>query len=79
MFAVAMGPILGRTIDHLVPWYASLIGIFMLLCSQAVQTGAGGISIGAVIITTIGIDTFRQMLEVSLATRIFRFVLSERL
>ncbi|KAG7453145.1 MFS general substrate transporter [Guyanagaster necrorhizus] len=71
MFAVAMGPILGRAIDHLVPWYASLIGIFMMLCSQAVQTGAGGISIGAVIITTIGIDTFRQMLEVSLATRIY--------
>ncbi|KAK0210142.1 MFS superfamily [Desarmillaria ectypa] len=71
MFAVAMGPILGRAIDHLVPWYASLIAISMLLCSQIIQTGAGGISIVAVIITTMGIDTFRQMLEVSLATRIF--------
>ncbi|KAF9018746.1 MFS superfamily [Hymenopellis radicata] len=69
--AVAMGPVLGMAIDGLVPWYATLFSIFMLACSHAVYTGAAGLSVAAVIITTVGIDTFRQMLEVSMATRIF--------
>ncbi|KAF8895775.1 major facilitator superfamily domain-containing protein [Mucidula mucida] len=69
--AVAMGPVLGIAIDGLVPWYATLFSIFMLACSHAVYTGAAGLSVAAVIITTVGIDTFRQMLEVSMATRIF--------
>ncbi|KAG6888738.1 hypothetical protein C0995_006390 [Termitomyces sp. Mi166 len=71
MFGVAMGPLVGRAIDMLVPWYASLIAITCLICFQAIQTGAGGINIGAVIIATFGLDVFRQMLQVSLSTAVF--------
>ncbi|KAG6825945.1 hypothetical protein H0H92_001755 [Tricholoma furcatifolium] len=49
MFGVAMGPIVGKSI----------------------QTGGGGISIGAVIVATLGLDVFRQMLQVSLTTAVF--------
>lgn len=72
MFGVAMGPLIGRTIDKLIPWYASLIAIIGMALFQAIQVGAGGINIAAVIIATFGLDVFRQMLQVSLATSIFR-------
>ncbi|KAF8636181.1 hypothetical protein AX17_003669 [Amanita inopinata Kibby_2008] len=68
MFGVAMGPLVGRAIDRLVPWYASLMSILLLMCFQAIQVGAGGINIAAVIISTFGLDVFRQMLQVSLTT-----------
>lgn len=71
MFGVAMGPLVGRTIDRLIPWYASLIGIIGMAVFQAIQVGAGGINVAAVIIATFGLDVFRQMLQVSLATSIF--------
>lgn len=71
---VTMGPIGGRVIDKLVPWYASLVSIFMLLIFQAIQTGAGGIHVAAVIIATFGLDVFRQTLQVSLTTAIFGWV-----
>lgn len=38
---------------------------------QAVQTGAGGIHIAAVVIVCFGIDVFRQFQQVSLNTIIF--------
>ncbi|KAG7444106.1 MFS general substrate transporter [Guyanagaster necrorhizus] len=71
MFGVAMGPLVGRTIDTLIPWYASLIAIIGMALFQAIQVGAGGINIAAVIIATFGLDVFRQMLQVSLVTSIF--------
>ncbi|PBK95799.1 MFS general substrate transporter [Armillaria gallica] len=71
MFGVAMGPLIGQTIDKLIPWYASLIAIIGMALFQAIQVGAGGINIAAVIIATFGLDVFRQMLQVSLATSIF--------
>lgn len=74
MFGVAIGPLVGRTIDNLIPWYASLVGIIALSVFQSIQVAAGGISksaIGAVIIATIGLDVFRQMLQVSLTTKVF--------
>lgn len=71
MFGVAMGPLGGRVIDKLVPWYASLCSAIMLACFQGVQTGAGGINIAAVIISTLGLDLFRQTLQVSLTTAVF--------
>lgn len=74
MAAVSMGPVGGYFIDRLVPWYASLFCVFMLLIFQAVQTAAGGINIAAVILATIGLDTFRQVLQVSLSTAILRCV-----
>jgi hypothetical protein len=71
MFGVAMGPVVGRTIDKLVPWYATLIATFGVTVFQAVQTGAGGINISAVIIACLGLDVFRQMQQISLTTRVF--------
>ena len=66
MAGVALGPCVGRGIDKLVPWYA----IVIVILSQAIQTGAGGINIAAVVIAIIGFDVFRQMIQVSLTTAI---------
>jgi len=41
------------------------------VCFQSVQTAAGGINLAAVIIATLGLDIFRQMLHVSLSTAVF--------
>ncbi|KAJ3486860.1 hypothetical protein NLJ89_g11771 [Agrocybe chaxingu] len=71
MVGVAMGPVVGHIIDRLVPWYASLFSVAMLLIFQSVQLGAGGINIGAVIVAVLGLDLFRQMLQVSLTTAVF--------
>src|SRR5436853_7030563 len=74
MAAVAMGPVGGHIIDRLVPWYASLFGILMLVLFQSIQVGAGGISVAAVIISTFGLNIFRQTVQVSLTTAIFEYV-----
>ncbi|KAG6812712.1 hypothetical protein H0H93_013722 [Arthromyces matolae] len=71
MFGVAMGPLVGKVVDRLVTWYGSLIGVIFLTCFQAIQTGAGGINIGAVIVATFGLDVFRQLVQVSLSTAIY--------
>ena len=72
MFGVSMGPLVGRLIDRLVPWMASLIATCIMVVAYSVQTGAGGISIAAVIITCFGFDVGRQMQQVSLTTSVFR-------
>ena len=69
-----MGPVVGHIIDRLIPWYASLFSILTLLCFQSIQLGAGGVNIAAVIIAAFGLDIFRQMLQVSLTTAVFGFV-----
>jgi len=71
MFGVAMAPIIGRTIDGLVPWFATFISICALLVFQAIQVGADGINIAAVVIVCFGIDVFRQMCQVSLTSAVF--------
>lgn len=71
MLGVAVVPFLGRLIDKLVPWYATMIASFGLLFFQAIETGAGGINVSAVIITCFGIDVFRQMQQVSLTSAVF--------
>lgn len=71
MLGVAVAPFVGRLIDKLVPWYATIIASFSLIIFQAIQTGAGGINIAAVIIACFGIDVSRQMQQVSLTSAIF--------
>jgi hypothetical protein len=66
-----MAPIVGRAVDHLIPWYATLFATFWLAVAQAVQVGAGGIHISAVVISTLGLDIFRQMVQVSLVAKVF--------
>ncbi|KAF8194412.1 major facilitator superfamily domain-containing protein [Mycena galopus ATCC 62051] len=71
IFGVACGPLVGRVIDRLVPWYASLVASFAALGFQAIQVGAGDISVGAIVVVIMGLDVFRQMLQMSLATSVF--------
>jgi predicted MFS family arabinose efflux permease len=78
MFGVSMGPLIGHTIDRLVPWYASLFSITNLILFQSVQLGAGGINVAAVVIAVLGLDIFRQMLQVSLTTSIFGISVAAR-
>lgn len=74
MLGVAVGPLIGKLVDRLVPWYAALVATFLLLIFQAVQTGAGGINISAVILACFGLDVFRQMQQVSLTSSVFTLV-----
>ncbi|KAJ7914289.1 major facilitator superfamily domain-containing protein [Mycena leptocephala] len=71
IFGVACGPMVGRVIDRLIPWYASLVAVLALLCFQAIQVGAGDISVAAIVVVIMGLDVFRQMLQMSLATSVF--------
>ncbi len=71
MFGVAMAPVVGRTVDKLVPWYATVVGCLFLLVFPIIQTSAGGVNIAAVIIVCFGIDVFRQMQQVSLTSAVF--------
>lgn len=68
---VALSPLTGRMVDRLVPWYATLVGIFGYMLSQAIQVGAGGINIAAVVIACIGLDLFRQMAQISLTSAVY--------
>ena len=74
MVGVAAGPFIGQVIDQLVPWYAALCSSFMLIIFQGIQTGAGGINVAAVVISTIGLDIFRQTVQVSLSSAVFEYV-----
>ncbi|TFY65916.1 hypothetical protein EVG20_g5182 [Dentipellis fragilis] len=70
MFGVCMAPILGRTIDRLVAWYATLLATVFLIFVQAINTGAAGVNIAAVVIVTVGLDVGRQMQQVSLTSSV---------
>jgi len=66
-----MGPLIGRLIDRLVPWYATLISTFIQLVFQGVQLGGGGINVSAVILACFGLDVGRQMQQVSVTTAVY--------
>ncbi|KAI0747488.1 MFS general substrate transporter [Fomes fomentarius] len=70
MIGVAMAPLIGRTIDRLVPWSATLVGICALLTTFAIQTAAVGLNVAVVVIVCIGLDIFRQTQQVSLTTAV---------
>nr|VWP02198.1 Nucleosome assembly protein 1 [Ganoderma boninense] len=70
MVGVALMPLIGRAIDGLLPWSATLIGIALLLLTFALQTAAAGLSVAAVVLVTVGLDCFRQMQQVSLTTAV---------
>lgn len=71
MFGVFAAPFIGRVVDNVVPWMATVVATIALILFQAIQTGAGGVNIAAVIIVCFGIDVFRQMQQVSLTTAVF--------
>ncbi|KAG0691516.1 major facilitator superfamily domain-containing protein, partial [Suillus ampliporus] len=72
MLGVIVVPFMGCLVDQLVPWWSTMVSTALLLVFQAVQTGAGGINIAAVIISCLGLDLFRQTQAVLLSTLIFR-------
>ncbi|EGN97824.1 hypothetical protein SERLA73DRAFT_74085 [Serpula lacrymans var. lacrymans S7.3] len=78
MLGIFTGPFVGRIIDRLVPWYATLIATLCLLVLQAIETAAGGTSIAAVVIFCFGLDAFRQAQTVSLSTAIFSISIAAR-
>ena len=71
MGGITLVPFMGRGIDKLVPWYATLLAIIIACVFQSAQTVAGGINVAAVVITTIGVDISRQMTQVSITTSVF--------
>ncbi|KAJ7311773.1 major facilitator superfamily domain-containing protein [Mycena albidolilacea] len=68
ILGVLLGPLMGRLIDHLVPWYATLFAVVLLGVFNAVQMGAGGLSVAAVLVVAFGLNLFRQLVQASLAT-----------
>ncbi|KAG2139610.1 major facilitator superfamily domain-containing protein [Suillus bovinus] len=71
MLGVIIVPFFGRLLDRLAPWWSAVVSTMLLLVFQAVQTGAGGINIAAVIIACLGLDMFRQVQSISLYTLMF--------
>ncbi|KAJ7143676.1 MFS DHA1 protein [Mycena epipterygia] len=71
MAGVAMSPVVGRLVDGLVPWMATLVGILLVLISQVIQTFAGELSVAAVVIATIMLDIGTQSAQVSVLAGIF--------
>ncbi|KAH9919185.1 MFS general substrate transporter [Epithele typhae] len=67
---VALAPLIGRLIDGLVPYSATLLALFGLLATFAIQAAAAGTSVAAVVIVAIGIDVFRQMQQTSIAVNV---------
>ena len=66
-----MIPFIGRFIDRLVPWYASLISTLVLLASQGIYIGGAGVNVAAVIIAVIALDIGQEMQQVSITTSVF--------
>ena len=67
---MCMAPLIGRFIDKLVPWYATLLGILALTVVHVVQTAAVGLHVAVVVFICIGIDVFRQLQTVSLTSAV---------
>jgi hypothetical protein len=71
ILGVLAAPLVGRCVDHLLPWLAAVMATVGLIIFQAIQTGAGGVHIAAVVIVCFGLDVFRQFQQVSLNTIVF--------
>ncbi|KAG1837160.1 membrane protein [Suillus subalutaceus] len=73
MLGVIIAPFFGRLLDRLAPWWSAVVSTVLLLVFQAVQTGAGGINIAAVVISYFVLDLFRQTQSISLSALMFRY------
>ena len=71
VLGICVAPLVGRAIDRVLPWGAAVVATIGLIIFQAIQTGAGGVNIAAVVIVCFGIDVFRQFQQVSLNTIVF--------
>ena len=68
---VAIIPFVGRFIDRLVPWYATLISAVILLATLGIYFGGADLNVAVVVITIIGLDIGQQMQQVSVTTSVF--------
>jgi predicted MFS family arabinose efflux permease len=78
LFGVSVAPFTGRLVDKLVPWHATLFGIMGYMVCQAIQVGAGGVHLAAVVISCIGLDLFFTITHISLTTAVFSIEPSAR-
>ena len=53
MLGVCTAPFVGRAIDGFIPWMATLVALAFYIVSQVIQTAAGELSIGAVVVATL--------------------------
>ncbi|KAA1478716.1 MFS general substrate transporter [Dentipellis sp. KUC8613] len=66
LFGVSIAPLTGRFIDHLVPWHSALLGTLLMTVFWAIQTGAAGVSIAAIVVVCVGLDYSDTMQQLSL-------------
>ncbi|KZT50327.1 MFS general substrate transporter [Calocera cornea HHB12733] len=71
ILGVASGPLIGRLVDHLNPWFGVLFGLVGMLVTFAIDTSAASLSIGAIVVVAFLIDVFDSLQQVSSATRYF--------
>ncbi|EJU06680.1 MFS general substrate transporter [Dacryopinax primogenitus] len=71
ILGVATGPLVGKIVDRLNPWFGVLFGILGLMLTFAIDTAAATRSIGAIVVVAFLIDVFDSMQQVSSATRYF--------
>ncbi|KAF9522312.1 major facilitator superfamily domain-containing protein [Crepidotus variabilis] len=71
MLGVCTAPFVGRAIDGFVPWMATGVAIFLIIVSQAIETGAAKLSVGAVIVSTFVLDVGIQACQISVTTAVF--------
>ena len=60
MFGISTAPFIGRLVDEFVPWMATFVSLALVLLSQVIQTAAGQLNIGAVIVATLVNFYWRQ-------------------
>ncbi|QRW07573.1 major facilitator superfamily transporter [Ceratobasidium sp. AG-Ba] len=68
---VVTTPFIGRFVDKLNGWTATLIAILLGIAFQAIFTGAAGIHLAPIIIVCFGLDVAIQMNQVSNSSRIY--------
>jgi len=71
ILGVFTSPVVGKMIDGTVPWLGVALGLFVIAASQAIWTGAAGVSVGAVVVTIFLLDVGQQLQQVSNSMRIF--------
>lgn len=71
LVGIAIGPLIGRFVQKLVPWYAVLIASFGLMITQTIYTAAAKLSVAAVVVVCIALGAFIDMQQVALSTRVF--------
>lgn len=76
ILGVSLTPLVGHLIDRLYSWHAVLLSTLGLTVFWAIQTGAAGVNVAAVVVACLGLDIFDLMQQTSLAATVLRYGLS---